>query len=525
MVATADTAEVRDLVDTREPVWTPEDLLGDTSLRDFLFSGDYRLIAIKGVLASLLVMAVAGLFALTFRLELTAPGLQFLTARPYIGLVTVHGMLMVFGFVIPITIFVCYYMLPKCLGLDRLHWTGAAQASFWLLLLAAALLLIGRPSFTWTFYAPMSLRVGGDLVWMGYLAIALVGVSEFLAGLVLLRTVLAFGRSWRDMPLMGWAMLTEAGLLLISTPMLTLVGLILVSDWLQISAVFDTARGGSAVTFLWMFWFYGHPAVYLPFVPVIGIVYTLLPRFLGRPIWSKNSGVLALVLLFILSFGVFHHHFQANVTYHTWVQRFFQTTTLLIIVPSTLHVFNWIATLWQGQISPAARAAVPFRFLCGAIFMVIIGGVPGFLNGQISVDSSFVHNTFWLPGHFHAMFLGFCAQGAVAGIYYLYPYFTGRMYHQGLANLHFWLWQFGIFGMIMLMYALGLAYHPRWVVDYLPLAEWALPQMWLTAAGFAVGLGFLAFVVNLVLSARRGAAAGADPWYAPVPPGVAAPAE
>ena len=523
MVATPETAAAHD--ESRMPDWVPEDLIGNTGLRELLFSDDYRLIAIKGVLASLMVMAVAGFFALTFRTELALPGLQFLTARPFIGLVTVHGMLMVFGFAIPITISVCYYMLPKCLGLDRLSWTGAAHWSFWLLLVAAALLLIGRPSFTWTFYAPMSLRVGGDLVWMGYAAIVLVGVSELLAGLVLLRTVLAFRGRWRDMPLMGWAMLTEAGLLIVSTPMLTLVGIILFTDRLGVSAVFDPARGGSAVTFLWMFWFYGHPAVYLPFVPVIGVIYTLLPRFLGRPIWSKTSGVVALGLLFALSFGVFHHHFQANVTIHTWVQRFFQVTTMLIMVPSTLHVFNWIATIWQGEITPAARAAIPFKFICGAIFMVIVGGVAGFLNGQISIDSSFVHNTYWLPGHFHAMFLGFCVQGAVAAIYYLYPYFTGRMVHQGLANVHFWLWQFGIFGMIMLMYTLGLAYHPRWVVDYLPLAEWVGPQFWLTVAGFTVGLGFVVFVANLLVSARHGAAAGADPWRAPAPSRQPVPAE
>jgi len=496
------------------PGWLPEDLLGKAGLRGLLFSDDYRLIAIKGVLAAIMVMAVAGLFALTFRTELARPGVQFLGARPYIGLVTVHGMLMVFGFVIPVVIAVGYYMLPRCLGLDRLYWVGAAQASFWTLMLAAVLLLIGRPSFTWTFYAPMSLRVGGDLVWMGYLAIVLVGVSEFLAGLVLLRTVLAWKAPWSELPLMGWAMLTEAGLLVVSTPMLSLVGLFLLTDWLALTAFFDPARGGSAVTFLWMFWFYGHPAVYLPFVPAIGIIYTLLPRFLGRPIWSKNSGVIALVLLFALSFGVFHHHFQANVTVHTWVQRTFQLMTLLILVPSTLHVFNWIATLWQGPIPDRARAAIPFKFICGAIFMVIVGGVPGFLNAQISVDSSFVHNTFWLPGHFHAMFLGFCAQVAVAGIYYLYPYFTGRMYHQGLAQAHFWLWQSGIFAMVLLMYALGLAYFPRWVVDYLPLDEWAVPQLWLTVAGFAVGLGFLAFAANLVLSTYNGRTVAADPWDA-----------
>lgn len=494
------------------PHWTPENLAGTTTLRQLLFSDDYRLIALKGMLVTLIMGALAGVFAMTFRIELAQPDLQFLSARPFIGLVTVHGMLMVFGFVIPLVIFIAYYMLPKVLKTERLYWPWAAHGSFWSLAAAALLLIVGRPDFTWTFYAPMSLRVGGELVWMGYAAIFLVGLSEFLAGLVLLRTVLAWTGRWRDMPLLGWAMLTEAGLLIFSTPMLSLVGIVLITDWLGMTALFDPARGGSAVTFLWMFWFYGHPAVYLPLVPAIGFIYTLMPRFLGRPMWSKISGIVAFVLLFLLSFGVFHHHFQPNVTEHGWVQRLFQLMTLLILVPSALHVFNWIATLWAGPIGARARAGIPFKFIVGSIFMIIIGGVAGFLNAQVAVDTDFVHNTYWLPGHFHAMFLGFCVQMAIAAIYYLYPYFTGRRYHQGLANLHFWLWQVGIFGQVMMMYALGLAHHPRWVVDYLPLPEWSTPQLWLTVFGFVVGLGFLIFVVNLLRSARVGEPVEGDPW-------------
>ncbi len=164
---------------TKVPDWVPEDLLGKTTFRALLFSDDYRLIALKGILAALMMVGLAGVAALTFRVELTVPGIQYLSPRPYIGLVTLHGMLMVFGFVIPLAISVGYYMLPKLLQLERLEWSWAAHGSFWTLLLAALLLIIGRPDFTWTFYAPMSLRVGGDLVWMGYLAIILVGIPSF----------------------------------------------------------------------------------------------------------------------------------------------------------------------------------------------------------------------------------------------------------------------------------------------------------------------------------------------------------
>ena len=494
-------------------MWQPTNLLGQLTVKEFLFSNDYRVISVKGILASLLILALGGIFALTFRTELAYPDIQFFGARTYMGLMTLHGMFMVFGFVIPIVLSVCYYLMPKVLKTDGLLWAGWLQASFWTLIAAVALLIIGRPDFTWTFYAPMSLRVGGNLVWCGYVAIVLVAVSEFLAGAALLRNVFAWQDSWKSLPLLGWAMLTEGGLLILSTPALALVGALLLTDWLQLTAIFDTARGGSTTTFLWMFWFYGHPAVYLPLVPAIGILYTLLPRFLGRPMWSRQSGIIAFVLLFVLSFVVFHHHFQPDVTRHGWVQRFFQIMTLLIFIPSTLHVFNWIASLWQGPIPISARKGIPFKFLIGAIAMVIVGGVTGYLNAQISVNSDFIHNTYWIPAHFHAMFLGFCAQVAIAGIYFLYPYFTGRMYHSGLAEAHFWMWQLGIFSKVMLMYALGMANFPRWVVDYLPLPEWVTAQFWLTIAGYLIGLGFALFVLNVVSSASRGRPVGAsDPW-------------
>jgi cytochrome c oxidase subunit 1 len=506
--------------DTGAPHWQPQNLVGEWSLRELLLSDDYRAIALKGVLTSLIMLALGGLFALTFRAELTVPDIQFFGARVYMGLMTLHGLLMVFGFVIPIVISVCYYMLPKLLQSDRLHWAGAAHGSFWTLILAAALLIAGRPDFTWTFYVPMSLRVGGHLVFLGYLAIILVGVSEFLAGAVLMRNVLAWRGGWSTLPLMGWAMFSEAILLLLSTPVLSVVGLFLLTDWLGMTALFDPAHGGSARVFLWMFWFYGHPAVYLPLLPAIALIYTLLPRFLGRPMWSYWSGVIAFLLLVVLSVVVFHHHFQPDVTTHSWVQRAFQILTLLIFIPSTLHVFNWIATLWQDEVPESARAAVPFRFMIGAIFMLIIGGVTGFLNAQIAVDTDFIHNTYWIPAHFHAMFLGFCAQMAVAGLYYLYPYFTGRMFNRALGNAHFWLWQVGIFGKVAMMYVLGYAYFPRWVVDYLPLPEWTGPQLWLSVAAAAIGLGFVLFIVNLAVSARFGAAAPADPWPLSEPTGA-----
>jgi len=428
------------------------------------------------------------------------------------SLMTLHGMLMVFGFVIPIVISICYYMMPKVLGTEKLLWAGAAHWSYWTLVAAALLLIISRPDFTWTFYPPMSLRVGGNLIWMSYVAIVLVAVSEILAGAVLMKNALPAKGGWKTLPLMGWAMIAQAILLLGSTPMLGFVGAALLTDWLEITALFDPGRGGSVMTFMYSFWFYGHPAVYLPLVPAIAILYTLLPWILGRPMWSYHSAVSAFILLTILSFVVYPHHFQPAFTVSGWLERSVQILTLLIFIPSTLHVFNWIATLWSDPIPISARQSVPFKFTIAAIAFLIYGGVTAYLNAQIATNSDFIHNSYWIPAHFHAMFMGFVGQMAMVGIYYLFPYFTGRMYNQTLANWHFWFWQIGIFTKVTMMFVLGYAYFPRWVVDYLDLPEWSTPQLILTGGAYFIGLGFLFFIINMAWSARRGEVAPDDPW-------------
>ena len=231
------------------------------------------------------MLGLGGLMAMLFRTELALPDIQFFDARPYMSLMTLHGMLMVFGFVIPFVVNLMYYMMPKVLGTERLVFAKGAQWSFWTLILAAVLLVIARPDFTWTFYPPMSLRVGGDLVWMGYLAITLVAISEFLAGAVVFANgwVAAKKIGWSKLPLMGWAAISEGTVLTLSTPVLALVGVYMLTDWLQITAIFDPARGGNVMTFMFLFWFYGHPAVYLPLMPAIAVLYTTAAALSGPP--------------------------------------------------------------------------------------------------------------------------------------------------------------------------------------------------------------------------------------------------
>ena len=499
--------------------WEVEDLFSKYTFLQLITSSDARVLGVKGMLLALIMLGVGGIMAMTMRLELMEPGIQFIESKPYINAVTIHGLIMVLAYSVPFATAALYFILPNTLGVNGISSPWAAHMSFLTLLIGGMLLFIARPDFTWAFYAPLSLRVATDMVWMGHIAIILIGISEFLGGIPLLKTAMAWKKKsdqgWAAMPLAGWAALTGGLFLLLSAPALSLVGLLMLTDFLQITAIYEPARGGDALTFLFMSWFYGHPAVYLPLVPLIGVLYHMLPRLLGRNLWSHKSGVIAFALLFLLGFGVWVHHFQPNFTIHDLLNFFFQFMTMMIIIPSSLHVFNWVASMWQGPISDETRATIPFKFICGAVFMIIVGGVNGYLNGNIAVDTDFIHNTYWLPAHFHAMFLGFIGMMSMAVFYFIFPYITGRMFSQKLANLHFWLWMPGIFSQVMLMFWLGLTYHPRWVVDFLPIPEWVTGQFWLSIAGFVNGLGFLVFLYNILVSARSGEKVEGDPWPMP----------
>ena len=494
--------------------WKPENLVGNTSLGELLFSNDYRKIALKGIFTAFIMLALGGFFALAFRAELTVPDVQLLGARVYMTLMTLHGMVMVFGFLIPLVVSILYYMLPKVMGTERLLWAGAAQASYWTLIVAAVLLVIGRPDFTWTAYAPMSIRTGNPYLWMGHLAIILVAVSEFLAGAVLFRNALSGGFGLGKTPLMGWAAGTIGLLFMVSVVFLGMAGYGLLNDYMQWTQVawFDPSRGGSIQFFLYLFWSYGHPAVYLPFVPAIAVIYTIMPRFLGHKMWSYWSGVVAFILLGLGAIPIGPHHFQPVHTVSGAYERFVQVLTMLVFIPSVLHVFNWISTLFMAPIPASARRAVPFKFMVMSIAFIIYGGATAFLNAQIAPDSDFIHNTYWIPAHFHAMFVGFTAQMGIAGFYYLYPYFTGKMYNQRLGNWHFWLWQIGLFLQITGMFVAGYLYFPRWVYDYLRMPGWAESQLFITIGGYMMGTGFLIFIFNVAYSARWGKDAPDDPW-------------
>lgn len=494
---------------TKTPMWEPIEK-EKLTIKNLLFSNDYRMIGLKYMLFSLVFFVIGGMAALLFRFELGAPGETIMNANEFYRLMTAHGLTMVFLWIIPGLFGVAYYMLPKLLKTDKLLWAGAAHVSFWTAVVAGILVWIVRSDASWTFYPPMGLRVGGDLAPLFYIAVMLIALSEFLSGAVFVyNTLKNRAMTLKKMPLMGWAMLVDGLMILLSVPALFAVGLIMLTDWMGATALFDPATGGTSSLFMYLFWWYGHPAVYLPLLPAIGIIYTLLPRLLQRPMWSYGSGVLAFTVLAILGFDVFHHHYFPSVSPHSFFVVSFSITTLLIIIPSSMHVFNWIATLWGGA-SQHVRRLIPFKFMIGSIALLIYGGVTGLINAQIPLNTAFVHDSYFVVGHFHAMFLGFMTQMVIAAFYYLYPYMMGRMYSERLGNLHFWLWQAGIWIMTTMFYLLGLMGMPRRVFDYFD-TQW-IPNLIATIGAFLIAFGMLVFIYNVIRSVRNGEKVTADPY-------------
>ncbi|MCF6094382.1 cbb3-type cytochrome c oxidase subunit I [Microaerobacter geothermalis] len=492
-----------------EPSWKPMNI-EDITLKKLFFSNDYRMIGLKHILVSLIFFIVGGMAALLMRTELAAPGKTILEANQFYRLLTAHGATMVFMFIIPATLGIAYYMLPKLLKTNKLIWTGASHVSFWLTLIAGILAWVAFSDASWTFYPPLSLRVAGDRAPLFFIAVMLIALAEFISGAVFLANTLKNrAMPLKKMPLLGWAMLVDGIMLLLSVPGLFIVGFILLTDWMGVTALFDPARGGSSQLFMYLFWWYGHPAVYLPFLPAVGFVYTLLPRYLKRPMWSYGSGIVAFLLLTALGFVVFRHHFQPSSTTAGALENAFSIFTLLIIIPSSMHVFNWIATLWKGR-PKGARTGTAFNFMIAAIAFMIYGGVVGFINAQIPLDESFVHDTYFVVGHFHAMFLGFVTQMTFSAIYYLYPYFTGRFINERLGNLHFWLWQIGIFTLTTMFYILGMLGMPRRVYDYLDTQT--LFNLLATVGAFLVAAGMAVFIYNFIRSAKNGQKVTSDPY-------------
>ncbi|HYU06689.1 MAG TPA: cbb3-type cytochrome c oxidase subunit I [Thermoplasmata archaeon] len=482
-------------------------------LKRWLFTTNHKDIGILYLLTSLYFFVAAGLFALTFRVQLAVPDNTFLQPDQYNQAVTTHGLLMLLWVITPLGAAFANYFVPIQIGARDMAFPRLNALSYWVYLSSGLLALSsffaggGTADWGWTTYAPLntvefSPAVGGSMMGLALMllmASSIVSTVNFLVTIFRLR---APGMSLMRLPLFTWCWIFTSLLMLWAFPAFVSALSLLVSDRALGTVFFTSPEGGSL---LWdhMFWFFGHPEVYVLLLPGFGITGDLLSTFSRRPLYAKRIIIPCLGLASILSFTVWAHHMFMTGISQSLLEAF-NITTELISIPFGIIVLAYILTLRGGSI----RFATPMLFAVGSLSLFIIGGVTGVFNSSIALDTAF-RGTFWVVGHFHYTIVGGGLTGLFAGLYYWFPKMTGRMYSERLGRIHFVAYMVGF---NLLYFPMHLLYDmPRRVYTY-DVAAWGTINFWITIGGFIFGISQLIMFGNLLWSARRGPVADQDPW-------------
>jgi len=461
---------------------------------------------------SMSMLLVGGLMALTIRAELFQPGLQIVRPEFFNQLTTMHGLVMVFASIMPAFVGFANWQLPLMLGAPDMAFPRLNNLSFWLLPFAAVLLVAsffvpgGATAAGWTLYAPLSVQMGPGMD-MAIFAIHILGISSIIGALNIIVTILnmrAPGMTLFKMPMFAWTWLVTAFLLLTVMPVLAGTVTMLLFDRHFGTHFFDAAGGGDPVLFQHLFWFFGHPEVYILILPAFGIVSAIIPTFSRKPLFGLRSMVPATCMIGILGGSVWAHH-MFTVGMPVGAQLFFMYTTLLIAVPTGVKVFNWLATMWQGSLT----FETPMLFAIGFLFVFTIGGLTGVMLAMVPVDVQ-LHQTYYIVAHFHYTMVAGTLFALFGGTYYWLPKWTGHMYDEKLGQWHFWLTLIFFNLTFVPMFFLGLAGMPRRIPDY--ALQFTNLNSLASIGAFGFGLTQLLFAYNVIKCIRSGERATAQVW-------------
>jgi len=462
---------------------------------------------------SFTMFLMGGTMALLIRAELFQPGLQLVEPQFFNSLTTVHGLVMVFGAIMPAFVGFANWLIPMQVGAADMAFPRMNNWSFWLLI-PAALLLVGSffvpggaAASGWTLYPPLIIQQGISID-MTILAVHILGASSIMGSINIITTILnmrAPGLTLMKMPLFVWTWLITAYLLIAVMPVLAGAVTMLLTDRHFGTSFFNAAGGGDPTMFLHIFWFFGHPEVYIMILPAFGIVSQIIPAFARKPLFGYASMVYATASIAILSFIVWGHH-MFTVGMPAAGNLFFMYATMLIAVPTGVKIFNWISTMWKGSMT----FETPMLFSVGFLCLFTIGGFSGLVLAITPVDIT-LHNTYYVVAHFHYVLVSGALFSIMAGVYFWLPKWTGHMYNEGLGKLHFWLSMIGFNVAFFPQHFLGLAGMPRRIPDYaLQFTEWNQIS---TIGAFIFGVSqllFLYIVIDTIRSSHR--KAPDKPW-------------
>jgi len=478
----------------------------------WLTTTNHKNIGTMYLVFSLLMLLVGGLMALLIRAELFEPGLQVLDPARFNQMTTMHALVMIFGAVMPGFVGFANWQVPLMIGAPDMALPRLNNFSFWILPFAFTLLLgslltaDGGPASGWTLYAPLSVQ-GGMGVDMTIFAIHMMGVSSILGAINIIVTIFnlrAPGMTLMKMPLFVWTWLITAFLLIAVMPVLAGAVTMLLTDRHFGTAFFDPGGGGDPVMFQHIFWFFGHPEVYIMILPAFGIISQIIPTFARKPLFGYDSMVFATAAIAFLSFAVWAHH-MFTVGMPLAGELYFMYATMLIAVPTGVKIFNWVATMWRG----AMTFETPMLFAVSVVFLFTIGGLSGLMLAIVPADFQY-HDTYFVVAHFHYVLFSGAVMAMMGGAYYWLPKWTGHRYNETLGKWHFWLTAVFFNITFFPQHFLGLAGMPRRIPDYaLQFTEFNMVS---TIGAFGLGIAQLLFVYIVVRCIMGGARADARVW-------------
>jgi cytochrome c oxidase subunit I len=489
---------------------------------------DHKRIGIMYLWTVAVFFILGGVEALLMRIQLGAPDNTFLEPERYNQLFTMHGTTMIFLVVVPVWAGFANYLVPLMIGARDVAFPRLNAWSFWMFLFGGlalyASMFFTPPEAGWFSYVPLSSKEyspsAGQDAWIYMVHLtglsSIVGAVNFVATIHNMR---APGMGWGRLPLFIWTMLIYSYLVLLALSSLAATATMLLIDRNFGGTFFDPTQGGDALLWQHLFWFFGHPEVYIIILPAFGVFSEVLPVFARKPIFGYKAVAAATAAIAFLGMLVWAHHMFATPT-ATVVLAFFMLSSFVIAVPTGVKIFNWLATLWRGTI----ELRVPLLFCVGGIGTFLIGGITGIFLAVFPVDWQLT-DTYFVVAHMHYVAFGGAAFAMFAALYYWFPKMTGRMLSEGMGKLSFWLLLIGFNMTFLIQHSAGLSGMPRRIYEYSEGAGWHAYNLISTIGAFIIALATLVSLINLVRSLKHGTTAGPDPWkgntlewFTPSPP-------